>query len=269
METLLTYHIDTGLENAFASVASQFQDERLLYTAGLFFAHTAPVVLVNGLHWLLQSAVGKLALEPYRWQTGKEPPTALVRKCVVYVATFHLVVPLLPWLMFSRAVAYHPGMFSDPVPGLLPLLCQLAVAYFFTDFLFYWGHRFLHTPLAYRWIHKQHHQFYVSIGLAAEYAHPIELFVGNIVPVTFAPIVFKYHFSVLCLWICIAMTGTIMQHSGYGFPLTLSDDFHDFHHSHVVCNFGSMPLWDVICGTNKQYKAFKAKQAQEQRRQQR
>lgn len=76
------------------------------------------------------------------------------------------------------------------------------------DTMFYWCHRTLHTPWFYKRIHKVclavvvcscyrrfvgassrrlssqiHHQYNVNIALASEHAHPIELIVGNLLPV--------------------------------------------------------------------------------------
>ena len=42
------------------------------------------------------------------------------------------------------------------------------------DFMFYWVHRSLHWSGVYKYIHKQHHMFKQSVGIAAEYAHPVE-----------------------------------------------------------------------------------------------
>jgi sterol desaturase/sphingolipid hydroxylase (fatty acid hydroxylase superfamily) len=40
----------------------------------------------------------------------------------------------------------------------------------FLEFGFYWAHRFLHHPLLYARLHKQHHEYKGPIGFAAEYA---------------------------------------------------------------------------------------------------
>jgi sterol desaturase/sphingolipid hydroxylase (fatty acid hydroxylase superfamily) len=230
----------------------------LVYVMALTLSHSLPTILINGAHYALRLVVGDAALEAYRWQSGRHPPPELVRRCILYVGAFHLLAPLLPYLLYDSAIAYHPTIFTDRVPGILTLFVQFIVAYFFTDMIFYWGHRALHTPFLYRHVHKQHHQFYVSIGLAAEYAHPIELVMGNIIPVMFPAIMFRYQLGTLCTWMLLAMTGTTFQHSGFGPPVSRSNQRHDFHHSHVVCNFGSLPFWDHLCGTNKEWLKYLA-----------
>ena len=39
----------------------------------------------------------------------------------------------------------------------------------------YWFHRGLHYGVFYKYIHKQHHRYAAPFGLAAEYAHPVEV----------------------------------------------------------------------------------------------
>lgn len=41
----------------------------------------------------------------------------------------------------------------------------------------YWAHRAMHYGPLYKKIHKLHHEFSAPFGLAAEYAHPIEILV--------------------------------------------------------------------------------------------
>lgn len=41
----------------------------------------------------------------------------------------------------------------------------------------------------YKSVHKIHHKWTAPIGIAAEYAHPFEFLIGNIVPVFTGPIV--------------------------------------------------------------------------------
>ncbi|CUG67619.1 Hypothetical protein, putative [Bodo saltans] len=257
-DCLLSWDVDIGQQALFDGAFQKLLaftggDLRLVYVIFLTVAHSLPTILINGTHYLIRLVLGDAALEPYRWQAGRQPPPALVRKCIMYVGAAHILSPLLPYSMFPRAYGYHPHLFSAPVPGILTLLLQYVVAFLFTDGIFYWTHRLLHTPMLYRWIHKQHHQFYVTIGLAAEYAHPIELLFGNVLPVFFASVVFRYHIAAFSSWVFIAMAGTTFHHSGFFFPLAPSDEFHDFHHSHVVCNFGSSPMWDWLCGTDKQW----------------
>ena len=137
------------------------------------------------------------------------------------------------------------------------------------DALFYWGHRLLHHPKIYGKIHKRHHQFYTPVGVAAEYAHPIEYFVANSLPFSAGPMFIgfflaPFHVYTFWLWFVLRIGGThcipafhmsspvrltiilpaaetIDGHCGYAFPWTPyrllpfsgSVGHHDFHHSKV------------------------------------
>lgn len=105
----------------------------------------------------------------------------------------------------------------------------------------------------------QHHEYKGSIGLAAEYAHPLESFVSNIIPSIGGVVVFGCHHP-LCIivWIAVRLQQTYLAHSGMalqgtlldvvGFAHTDSAAFHDCHHTSNRGNYGSI-LTDWLFGT--------------------
>jgi len=132
------------------------------------------------------------------------------------------------------------------------------------DFTFYFSHRLLHWRVIYPYIHKIHHQHIITIGIAAEYAHPIEFIFGNLIPTTMGSMILgeKMHFYTYILWVLIRLGETIDGHCGYEFswspyrlvPFSTSASYHAFHHSHNVGNYSSFfSLWDTIFNTNKIY----------------
>jgi methylsterol monooxygenase len=61
---------------------------------------------------------------------------------------------------------------------------QITIFFIFEDVYHYHMHRFMHWPPFYKKVHKIHHEFAAPLGIAAEYAHPIEtmlLGVGTVV----------------------------------------------------------------------------------------
>jgi hypothetical protein len=52
----------------------------------------------------------------------------------------------------------------------------------FNDVFFYLSHRIVHHKSIYGYVHKQHHTYTGTIGVAAEYASPIEQILSNQAP---------------------------------------------------------------------------------------
>lgn len=142
------------------------------------------------------------------------------------------------------------------------------MSFIINDFLFYWAHRTLHHPLFYAKFHKQHHQFRATIGIAAEYAGPLESVLANGIPTIAGPILFGSHPFTFWLYLFLRIWETVESHSGYDFPWSIWSLFdwqggpeaHDFHHSHNVGNYGGVcfSFWDTLMGTDKSYREYLA-----------
>lgn len=129
---------------------------------------------------------------------------------------------------------------------------QVLFYFILEDFVFYWGHRILHTKWLYKHVHSVHHesvksilfsnQYFISVfwahsftsdvcfihryatpfGLTSEYAHPAEiLFLGFATIV--GPIITGPHLITLWLWMIVRVLETVEAHCGYHFPWSLSN----------------------------------------------
>jgi len=141
------------------------------------------------------------------------------------------------------------------------------------DFFFYWAHRTLHSPWLYPIVHKQHHEYNTPVSIAAEYVHPIESIIANMIPFSVGMHLLgsKVHYVTWMMWLIVRTFETTDGHCGYEFswspfrllPLSGSAKYHDFHHSHNLGNYGSFfTLWDTLMSTNNHYFKFLAKQEQ-------
>jgi sterol desaturase/sphingolipid hydroxylase (fatty acid hydroxylase superfamily) len=117
----------------------------------------------------------------------------------------------------------------------------------------------------YKFVHKKHHRFNYSIGIAAEYAHPIEDILCNIIPTFAGCLLMGSHVITLWPWFGLRLLETIETHSGYNFncsptkflPFLNGAIRHDFHHSHNTGSFGAMtPFWDYVMGTDRNFKEY-------------
>ena len=234
---------------------------RLFFTILLAMSHTLPVCL----HECMMLLIMRYNLFADRIiQPNKAPLPALAAKCWRQSFINHFVLmPLFIWVFYP----YISGvMIVSPVvfPSVLEVGYHLLVCVIVEDCLFYWSHRMLHHPMVYKFFHKQHHEFKVLTGLsiAAEFTHPFESLVGNIIPVVMGPIIANCHFFTLCLWIVLRMFKTCDAHCGYsfqwspfglGFPLNPAER-HDFHHETGKGCFGSFfVVWDTVCGTDADF----------------
>jgi len=234
--------------------------ERTLWTAGAPL-HTLAFVAANvGLHLMHRHQV----LARYKIQPLKYPTDQLMRKGLVDVSIKHLVAPFVLYLMWPLAAAC--GVHATPeLPSLSEVLLHLLVHILVQDTIFYWSHRLLHQPFFYKRIHKQHHQFYTPVGISSEYAHPVEDFLNQAAFIA-GPFIMGSHIFTLYMWLLLRLWETVDAHSGYALPFPLSPfslfgvaEQHDYHHSQNKGCFGSFfGVWDWICGTDADYKKWKA-----------
>lgn len=123
----------------------------------------------------------------------------------------------------------------------------------------------LHLRSLYSAIHKKHHRFHSNVGIASEFAHPLEDLANTLAFIT-GPLILGTHLFTLWAWFVVRIWETIDAHSGYALPFPLSPfslfgvaDQHDFHHSHNQGCYGSFfGFWDWIMGTDAAYKKWKA-----------
>ena len=168
-------------------------------------------------------------------------------------ATFTYALSLL---MFER-MSYRFHAF----PSNSEILWQLAIFIVVEDFLCYWNHRDLHVSWLYKRFHKVHHSFKNTVGVASEYAHPVEFALSNVLPFVMGPsLVGDVHFFTLLMWAVVRIGKTSQAHSGYSFPFSPFNLLpfanpaaaHDLHHSKDFngCYGSFLTVWDSLCGTD-------------------
>ena len=181
----------------------------------------------------------------------------------VLLLNHFIMVPilLLPHLIANKS----PYRIDKSFASHYEFIVQTAFFMICDDFCFYWSHRFLHIKSIYPYIHKLHHRYQNTISVAAEYAHPIEFFLGNVIPVNMGALILgrRVHLTTLLSYIAMKLYRTTEGHSGYEFPWTYNwylpmatkPTFHNYHHLYFKGNYGALfTFWDVICNTvNKNY----------------
>jgi sterol desaturase/sphingolipid hydroxylase (fatty acid hydroxylase superfamily) len=157
------------------------------------------------------------------------------------------------WTKIYTNVGDHPWWW-------LPL--SLAVFLFAHDSWFYWTHRWMHTPAAFRIAHAVHHASRPPTAWAAMSFHPIEAVTGAVVIPALVFLV-PIHVGMLGLVLAIMTIMGITNHMGWEmFPRRLvhspagrwliTASHHQRHHEHYLCNYGLyFRFWDRLCGTDR------------------
>ena len=197
--------------------------DRLYFTIGTCFVHSFTFFSLNFLLFLCYKNNYFLS---YKIQDLKSfPDEETIQKCLKHNFLSHfLTTPLLIYLSYPLFISF--GMkINNNIPSILEIIRDLLFCIFINDTFFYWGHRFLHHQSIYKYIHKQHHTFKSTIGIASEYAHPIEDLFANVIPTIGGNLLIGSHIFTFWLWLFIRICETIDAHSGYTFPYS---PFHIF-----------------------------------------
>ncbi|CAF2051800.1 unnamed protein product [Brassica napus] len=157
----------------------------------------------------------------FMMQTKNNTPAAQ-EKCITRLLLYHFCVNL-PLMMVSYPVFTAMGMRSSfPLPSWKEVSAQILFYFIIEDFVFYWGHRILHSKWLYKNVHSVHHEYATPFGLTSEYAHPDKiLFLGFATIV--GPALTGPHLITLWLWMVLRVLETVEAHCGYHFPWSLSD----------------------------------------------
>nr|XP_043609713.1 methylsterol monooxygenase 2-2 isoform X1 [Erigeron canadensis] len=287
--------MDSVIETAWTYLITHFSDFQLA-CVGSFILHEA-VFFLSGLPFIFMERAGWF--KKYKIQ-AKNNTTEAQGKCITRLLLYHFCVNL-PVTLASYPVFKFMGMRSSlPLPSWKVISTQILFYFIVEDFIFYWGHRILHTKWLYKHIHSVHHEYATPFGLTSEYAHPAEiLFLGF--ATIFGPAITGPHLITLWLWMMVRVLETVEAHCGYHFPWSLSNflplygglvtivciyhrlsilddnffffleilrsDFHDYHHRLIYTKSGNYSstfvYMDWIFGTDHGYRKLKALKSEE------
>ncbi|CAI7612842.1 unnamed protein product [Penicillium bialowiezense] len=192
--------------------------------------------------YLLLDVVAPSFSQRHKIQPAPKQPTRQdIIRCFTVVAQNQIL---------SRAGSGSSYRIEISFPGVIEIIRDVILSLLMREALFYYSHRLLHIPYLYVRIHKKHHRFTAPIGLAAQFAHPIEQIFANALPISLPPQLLHSH--VLTFWIFLAfeLFNTVTVHSGYDFFHNKAK-MHDLHHEKFNLNYGSVGLLDWIHGTNR------------------
>ncbi|CAH6719685.1 methylsterol monooxygenase [[Candida] jaroonii] len=237
-----------------------YMNNDIFATGLLIFATHEIMYFGRCLPWLIIDQIP--AFRKYKIQETKMPSNKEQWECFKSVLKSHLLVEALP-IWFFHPICDKLGVgLTVPFPSWTTIAFNLAVFFVLEDAWHYWLHRGLHYGVFYKYIHKQHHRYAAPFGLAAEYAHPIEVMLlgfGTVgIPIVYCYITGNLHLFTINLWVVLRLFQAIDAHSGYEFPWSLHHflpfwagaDHHDEHHHHFIGSYASsFRWWDFVLDT--------------------
>lgn len=233
-------------------------DSRVWFVAGTWLAHHGTA---GTLHLFLHATASRW--DRYKIQPEAPPPSpALVRAALLQKVTDAAVAPFLMWVvLYPLFVQRGWNVGTGVAPPVHKAVAYVTAWFAINDLVFYWVHRMMHrSRWLYRHVHAVHHRFSAPVGLAAEYAHPLEAAAANVLPTLLGPLVLvparnHAHPALLWLYLALRVWETVDAHCGYRFPwspwtlLRGPADRHDDHHRTRVGNYGMFVFWDRLCDT--------------------
>jgi len=246
------------------SSLGEYGTDAIIFSIFMSLVHTVTYVCVNGFFAMcdifgyLQQY--KLARKPYMI-----PKRSIVLKCLAEATFGQLIInPVATYYMFSAMQSLGMLDLDAPLPDWRSMFTTFCVAHVFNGVGFYFAHRLFHAKALYATFHKQHHEFAGTIGIAAEYANPVEQVLANMLPTLGGVVLFPTHPLCVGTWLFLRLQQTFEAHSGYCFKDTLLDSFgmthaleaihHDYHHTVNTGNFGT-DYMDWLCGTQDGFMA--------------
>jgi len=180
-----------------------------------------------------------------------------IKECIVCFL-INFVFFLFPALFVGAYVLQLRGFsIRDPLPTFGTIMWQLPFFAIMEDASGYWIHRWMHTPWAFKHIHKKHHRFNTPFALSNVYMHPGEMVNMGMAVVT-GPLLIGPHLFTHWVWVFYRIVDSFAQHSGYEFPWDPraiifgmeQPRLHDSHHLFVKANYGfNFSMWDKLFGT--------------------
>jgi sterol desaturase/sphingolipid hydroxylase (fatty acid hydroxylase superfamily) len=166
--------------------------------------------------------------------------------------------------MYLHDFAMRFSFNTDDIPDSLTFFLQIVFMLVTEDFAFHLFHKLAHWKVLYPYFHKHHHSFETTVSVVAEHFHPVDYFIGILIPGTFGPNILgkNLHMATYLAWVMLRTAEGVDGHCGYEFPwspfrlipFSGSASYHDFHHSHNVGNYSSqLTIWDTVFGDNTAY----------------
>ncbi|KAH6669700.1 hypothetical protein F5X68DRAFT_216030 [Plectosphaerella plurivora] len=165
------------------------------------------------------------------------------------VGAHAIVLLFMSWIRGLPPLHYSFSDFNNDNYNFKRTIRELLTTIGFFEIMFYLGHRAMHHPKLYKYVHRVHHEFEQKyqehVPLANFYSHPLEfLYVYSLI--MFGTLIQRAHIINTVLSGGVAGIATMYLHSGFDIPGIMG---HELHHQRPKFNFGALGVLDYIFGT--------------------
>lgn len=183
-----------------------------------------------------------------KYQKDAEIKNTISLKTCIKQVIFNQIFALLPGMYILNLVGSI--QISSELPSTITMIFHLFLSALLGELFYYFSHRLLHIPMLYSSIHKIHHNYKAPIAIVSLYGHPLEILFGNTFAVIGPIYILNVHSYTLYLGIVLGFVDSLSDHAGFD----VKNRFHDLHHQFTNCNFGSIGIFDRVCGTYRNLK---------------
>jgi len=178
-------NLDLALQSYWGNIVATYSPTQIVLV-GNFLVQTLAFWL-PALFYLSIDLVPDHPLYKYKIQPARKVTVTEVWQCVrtVLFNQYLISTPLdISLALLAMKLGHPPALTVSPyLPSIREIARDFTISIIVREILFYYSHRLGHIPALYKRIHKVHHKFTAPIAPSAEYAHPIEHLVANVIPV--------------------------------------------------------------------------------------
>lgn len=239
------------MEQIWASICARYKPGHI-EIAGIILTQLIGFILPATIYLLIDILFPNFSRKHKLQSAQRQPTGAQIRHCIKISLFNQLWVAILHAATVQFLVGPDHSLLdmSPTLPTPSTLIKDFLFGLAAREITFYYVHRALHHPSIYAHIHKMHHRYTAPISFAAEYAHPVEHILANVLPVALPLTLKGAHFLSLSGFMLFELWQAAADHSGYDIWKLPPAQIHDLHHEKFRVYYSPLGVMDWVHGTD-------------------